>query len=148
MKILIVDDVNLMHLHFKNILVDTIGVNDHDIFVAKSVTQALDIMHSVDLDIIFLDIMLPDMDGIDAIKLFKRIQPEARIIMQTAKSDKETIVRAIQKGAESYIKKPLSLESIIKVLGFEKEEGESVEDIIVEAESIIVETENIMATAV
>lgn len=63
-------------------------------------------------DIIFLDIQMPDKDGITILKEIKKADPEVKIIMITGKDDKDLQIKAKKYGALDYITKPLDLSEL------------------------------------
>ena len=62
-------------------------------------------------DIILMDIMMPDMDGIDALKIIKAEMPDIKVIMLTTSDDHEDIFEAIKLGASGYLVKTLTVKS-------------------------------------
>lgn len=75
-------------------------------------------------DFVFLDIMMPDMNGIEAIALIKKRHPNASIIMVSSKNDSDTIFKALQAGAIGYLdKQSLDSVSILKLLEVVKSGG-------------------------
>ena len=72
-------------------------------------------------DIIFLDITMPEMDGITAVKEIKKIDPNAKIIMCSAMGQQAMVIEAIQCGARDFIVKPFQpdrvLEAVSKAVG-------------------------------
>jgi DNA-binding NtrC family response regulator len=76
-------------------------------------------------DIIFMDIKMPLMNGVETYKRIKKIRPDAIVIMMTAYSVDELIQEAIKEGAYGVLYKPLDLEKVIKLINetLEKKEG-------------------------
>lgn len=64
-------------------------------------------------DIVLMDIEMPNVDGIDGVKMIKSSFPHIKIIMQTVYDDTENIFKALQHGAEGYILKKASINNII-----------------------------------
>lgn len=84
--------------------------------VAASVSGAREFARDrrdVDVDVILLDFRLPDGTGVDAIRAMKDRWPAARIVMLTAVADDETILEAIQAGADGYLTKDRALDEIV-----------------------------------
>jgi DNA-binding NarL/FixJ family response regulator len=79
-----------------------------------SVEEALDNQPSV--DVILLDVNLPELSGIEAIPLFKEKWPEQKIIMLTIQDDEESILTAIKSGADGYILKKTSPHKILEAI--------------------------------
>lgn len=105
-KILVVDDekdiVTLVKHHLKK--------EGFAVIQAFSGGEALDIVHTEDVSLIILDIMLPGLDGIEICRQVKKSEKTANIpvILLTAKSSEPDIVSGFQAGADDYITKPFS----------------------------------------
>lgn len=67
-------------------------------------------------DIVTLDITMPKMDGIEALKLIMHENPEAKVVMITAAGQKNKMLEAIKIGASEFLPKPFSAEQIALVL--------------------------------
>jgi PAS domain S-box-containing protein len=111
--VLIVEDEDLNYLFLKNLLNPT-KIN---IFRAKTGLEAIELSKKqAEIDIILMDIKLPEMDGIEATKEIRKVLPEIPIIAQTAfamKGDEEKFLNA---GCNDYISKPLKAEKLINKL--------------------------------
>lgn len=115
-KILIVDDsktaLKVMERRLKNLgfsQVQTIG----------SPKKALTMMKENDYDIVFLDWIMPEMEGIELFKLMKaapEISETVKVIMLTAENVKDKVISAIQLGVNGYILKPPTNEKIMNQL--------------------------------
>ncbi len=79
-----------------------------------SVKEALDNQDPV--DVILLDINLPDISGIEALPLFRKKNPEQKIVMLTIQDDEESILNAIKAGADGYILKKTSPQKILEAI--------------------------------
>ncbi|WP_457552658.1 response regulator [Desulfobacula sp.] len=111
-KILIVDDDCEYRENLKEIL-DTAGYSNDMAVSAKDAMEKLQAQH---FDVILLDFMMPDVDGINALGEFKRISPNSKIIMITAFASIENAVTAIKKGASEYISKPFKIQALILMI--------------------------------
>ena len=67
-------------------------------------------------DIVTLDITMPVMDGIDCLKLIKRNNPNAKVVMITAAGQKEKMMEAVKLGAAEFVSKPFVEETVIEAL--------------------------------
>ena len=117
-KILIVDDAAFMRMMLKDILTK----NGFEICgEAPNGIKAVEIYKSEKPDIVTMDITMPEMDGIQAVKEIKRIDPNAKIIMCSAMGQQAMVMEAIKSGARDFIVKPFQpdrvIESIKKALG-------------------------------
>lgn len=112
-KLLVVDDSLFMRQMLKNIL-----PRDKFQVVGEASTgkEAIDKFIELKPDLITMDITMPDMDGITAVKEIKKIVPDAKIIMCSAMGQKPMIREALEAGAIDFIIKPFDKEKAIKVL--------------------------------
>ena len=67
-------------------------------------------------DLVTLDITMPKMDGLEALRLIKKFDEEAKAIMITAAGQKEKMLLAIKSGAQDFIAKPYEASDVIKVI--------------------------------
>ena len=67
-------------------------------------------------DVVTLDITMPKMDGLEALRLIKKFDPEATAIMITAAGQKEKMVEALKRGAEEFITKPFDETEVLNTL--------------------------------
>ncbi len=106
-KILIVDDNKEFVSEFKEFL------EGYDVVEALSANEALErIKKPNDISLIFLDMRLPDMDGIELLKKVKKIQPNVKVIIITGYGSKEIVLEALHHKADDYVEKPLELANI------------------------------------
>ena len=117
-KVLIVDDAAFMRMMIKDIL----EKNDFEIVgEANNGVVAVDMYKKEKPDVVTMDITMPDMDGIEAVKQIKGFDPNAKIIMCSAMGPQSMVMDAIRAGAKDFIVKPFQaervLEAIKKVLG-------------------------------
>ena len=109
-RILIVDDEAGIRLSLKGILEEDEG---HIVLESETAEDALELIAKELPDLIFLDIWLPGMDGMDAMVRIKESYPALPVIMISGHGNIETAVSAIRAGAHDFIEKPLSLEKIV-----------------------------------
>lgn len=117
-NILIVDDAAFMRMMIKDIL----SKNGYNVAgEAENGKIAVDKYNEVKPDLVLMDITMPEMDGIQALKAIKGNDPNAQVIMCSAMGQQAMVIEAIQSGAKDFIVKPFQadrvLESIRKVLG-------------------------------
>lgn len=117
MKILIVDDAMFMRITLKNLLTK----EGYECFEAGSGIEAVARYMEVKPDLTTMDITMPDMDGIAAVKEIKKLNPAAKVIMCSAMGQEAMVVDAIQAGACDFIVKPFKpervLEAVVKACG-------------------------------
>jgi two-component system response regulator AtoC len=110
MKMLIVDD----EIEICNIFYDFFTPKGHEVIKATSGEGALEKVKTEKPDLVFLDIRMPKMDGIEALKQIKTIDKSMTVIMVTVLTDEETAKKAIKLGAYDYVTKPLSFDYLEK----------------------------------
>ncbi len=103
-KVLIVDDSTMMRGTIKS-YIDT---SKYDILEAADGEQAVAKVKSEEPAIVLLDIKMPNLDGIGALKKIKEIKPKTIVIMETSVYEEETKKQCIDLGAADYLKKPIS----------------------------------------
>ncbi len=122
--ILIVDDDEVMC----HTLSDVLKKMSYDVTSVQSGEDALYSLREGTFDLILLDIVLPDMSGMDVLKKIREIDSDAFVIMMTAYADVQTAVMAMKAGAYDYINKPFEIEelrlSIKKALETKELKGE------------------------
>lgn len=117
-KILIVDDAAFMRMMIKNILVkegyEVVGE-------AENGAQAVEKYKELNPDLVTMDITMPEMDGITAVKEIMKLNAAAKVVMCSAMGQQAMVIDAIQAGAKDFIVKPFQadrvIEAISKVLG-------------------------------
>jgi DNA-binding NtrC family response regulator len=84
----------------------------HEVRVASSAEQGLELVDAYAPDLLVLDVRLPGMDGLSAMKLFRQRLANAPIVIMTAFGDLTTAVTAVEQGAFEYVLKPFDLQEI------------------------------------
>lgn len=108
-KILVIDDERSI----RNTLKDILEFEKHQISLAENGKQALDMLQSHTFDLIFSDIKMPEMDGIELLGHFMEREIEAPIVMISGHGNIETAVECIKKGAFDFITKPIDLNRLL-----------------------------------
>ena len=112
-RILIVDDSPMIH----NLLRKTLERNDYEVCGdAANGREGVDLYEKSNPDLVFMDITMPVMDGIEAAKVIKGKNPAAKIIMLTAMGDDEIIEQANNIGVDVFLKKPFDDYKIISAI--------------------------------
>lgn len=111
-KILIVDDEYLIRYALSTVLHDS---STEVISVADGKT-ALETIKNQHVDLCFLDIHLPDMNGLDIMNTFREISPWTRIIIMTGSVITGTMMSSIREKAHCLVSKPFDLEEVISVV--------------------------------
>jgi two-component system NtrC family response regulator len=103
-SILIIDDDPLI----RDLLIKYLAHTDHRVMVAETLANGLDILSLGPFDLVFLDVNLPDGNGLEAISSIKRIDSEPEVIIITGQGNTQGAKMAIEYGAWDYILKPFS----------------------------------------
>ena len=115
-RILVVDDDDMNLTRTRIIL-----KNDYDVILVNSGMKALDTLKREKVDLVLLDIEMPNMDGLEALKTIKGKHADANIVMCSAMGQEAMVIEAIKSGAKDFIVKPFQpdrvLEAVKKVIG-------------------------------
>ncbi|MFH1891560.1 MAG: response regulator [Candidatus Zixiibacteriota bacterium] len=110
--VLVVDD--------EQIVLDSIQKHlrkeDYNLHCALSPEKGLQIMKSEDIDVVLTDLMMPEIDGLEFMKIVKNYRPNVPVIMITGYATINTALQATQLGAFDYIAKPFSRKELISVV--------------------------------
>ena len=109
--ILVIDDEHGVRESFKMVLKD-----EYNVLLAEDGEKAIDMFTNSSVDLVLMDILLPDINGIDLLKKVKGIDPSPEIIMVTAVREIETAVQAIKLGAYDYVVKPFVVAEIVNLI--------------------------------
>jgi DNA-binding NtrC family response regulator len=116
-KILIIDDERSIRRALREIL----EFEEYDVFEAENGREGLDLLKANQYDLVFCDIKMPILDGMEVLEAFKKTENETPFIMISGHGTIETAVEAIRKGAFDFIEKPLDLNRILVTLRNAKE---------------------------
>ncbi|WP_427338656.1 response regulator [Caloranaerobacter sp. DY30410] len=116
--ILIVDDAAFMRMMIKDIL----NKNGYEVIgEADNGAKAIEKYKELKPDLVIMDITMPEVDGIQAVKEIKKFDENAKIIMCSAMGQQAMVIESIQAGARDFIVKPFQadrvIEAVKKVLG-------------------------------
>lgn len=106
---LVVDDAAFIRLRTRKLLEE----NGYEVEEAKDGEEAIQKYKEVSPDVVLLDITMPVMDGITALKGIKSIDPQAKVVMCTAVGQQSLVLEAIKAGANDYLLKPLDPEKVL-----------------------------------
>jgi two-component system, chemotaxis family, chemotaxis protein CheY len=117
-RVLICDDAIFMRTMIGDILTQA---GFEVVGEAETGLQAIDRYRELQPDLVTMDIVMPDMGGIDAVREIVKESPEARILMCSAMGQQALVIEAIQAGARDFVVKPFQpsrvLEAVQRVLG-------------------------------
>ena len=118
-RVLVVDDEPSV----RQMLADFLEMNDIDCDQAENGESALFVTEQQRFDLIIMDVRMPGVDGIEALRRIKRLRPSQQVLMVSAVSDMETAVEAMRLGAHDYVMKPFVLQDMLKTIGKAIEDG-------------------------
>jgi len=112
-RIMVVDDAAFMRMMLKDILskggYEVVGE-------AENGLKAVEKYKELSPDLVLMDITMPELDGIGAVKQIKSIDPSAKIIMCSAMGQQAMVLESIQAGAKDFIVKPFQADRIIEAV--------------------------------
>jgi len=109
MRVLIVDDEPVL----QDVLSTLLRREGFDVAQAQTAAEALRLADEVEVDLVLLDLMLPDRPGMEILRELKTRDPEVVVIVITAYSSVETAITAMRDGAFHYIPKPFKNQEVI-----------------------------------
>ncbi|MCM2277050.1 MAG: sigma-54 dependent transcriptional regulator [Oligoflexia bacterium] len=110
--VLVIDD----EASIRQSLTGALGDEGYRVNVAASGKEGLDAIRAERPDVVLLDIWMPEMDGLETLRLIKAEWPDLLVVMMSGHGNIETAVRATKLGAFDFVEKPLSLERILVLL--------------------------------
>lgn len=113
-RILVADDQPLMRDGLKTVL--DLQKDFHVIGTARNGSEAARLADALQPDILLMDIRMPEMDGVEGLKLIRRKHPELKVIMLTTFNDDEYIIQALAAGANGYLLKDLEMEKLSEAI--------------------------------
>ena len=111
-KVMVVDDAAFMRLRDSKVLED----NGHEVLQAENGAEAVRQYAEHWPDAVLLDITMPEMDGLQALKEIRKIDPLARVAMVTAMGQQAIVMEALRAGAKDFILKPFKPDRVLGAL--------------------------------
>jgi two-component system response regulator HydG len=111
-NILVVDDLKSSRLTLGGILED----EGHNVVLAENGYQAIEAAKQVSFGLIFMDIKMPGINGVQTFREVKKINPQAAVIMMTAYSVETLVREALEEGAYAVVYKPFDIENIVSII--------------------------------
>ena len=108
-RVLLVDDEE----GFVDVLANRLAWRKLDVTKAYSGSQAIQILRREDFDVAVLDVKMEDMDGIEVLRIFRRMVPEMAVIMLTGHGSETAAKEGIEYGAFDYLMKPCELDELM-----------------------------------
>ena len=109
-KLLLVDDEEA----YVNVLANRMAKRDIEVTKALSGTEGIQALRKEDFDVAVLDLKMEDMDGIEVLKVFKKMVPAMPVIMLTGHGSEQAAREGIALGASDYLTKPCDLEELME----------------------------------
>lgn len=109
-KLLLVDD----EIGFVEVLGKRLSKRNMDVTAVSSGTRAIQSLRKQDFDVAVLDLKLEDMDGIEILRIFKKLVPDMPVIMLTGHGSEEAAREGMACGAFDYLTKPSDLDDLVQ----------------------------------
>lgn len=111
-KILVVDDAEFLRVRISKMLVG----DGYEVIEAENGLLALNAYKAQKPDVVLMDITMPEMDGLTALREILSADPNAKVIMLTALGQESVVLEAIKSGAKDFIVKPFERDRVIGAL--------------------------------
>ncbi|MBN2555097.1 MAG: response regulator [Anaerolineales bacterium] len=111
-KILIVDDAEFLRVRITKLLKG----DGHEVIEASNGLIAIDVYSAEKPDAVLMDITMPEMDGLAALKEIRALDSEARIVMLTALGQESVVLDAIKAGAKDFVVKPFEPDRVLAAI--------------------------------
>ena len=113
-RVMVVDDHPIMRDGLRDVLeasgrFEVVGQ-------AKDGEEALSTVEGIEPDVIVMDVIMPNMDGIDACREIMELLPETRVLMLTASTEEDAVIEAVAAGATGYLQKYSRPEELVEAL--------------------------------
>jgi two-component system chemotaxis response regulator CheY len=111
-RILIVDDAEFLRVRISRMLTG----NGYEVIEADNGANAVIKYKEVKPDAVLMDITMPEMDGLAALKAIRAVDPSARVVMLTALGQESVVLEAIKSGARDFVVKPFEPDRVLAAL--------------------------------
>lgn len=111
-RILIVDDAEFLRMRISKMLTS----DGHEVLEAENGLEAVEVYKKEKPDVVLMDVTMPEMDGLTALKEIKTFDPQAKVIMLTALGQESVVLEAIKTGAKDFVVKPFERERVINAI--------------------------------
>jgi DNA-binding NtrC family response regulator len=108
-RLLLIDD----EVGYINVLSNRLSKRNFQVGKATSGAEAFQILRQNDFDVAVLDLKMEDMDGLEVLKILKKMAPELAVIMLTGHGSAEAAHEGLKHGAYDYLTKPCELDELI-----------------------------------
>ena len=107
-KLMVVDDSNLIRLRITRVLMDSRDSSWNIVGLAPNGVEAVKLCKNLNPTVVTLDITMPEMDGVTCVTELLKVDPNLRILIVSALSDKATALQALKRGAHGFLYKPFT----------------------------------------
>ncbi len=111
-KILVVDDAEFMRMRYRKLLAG----EGYEVIEAADGREAISVYERENPDLVLMDITMPVMDGLEALKELKALDSDALIVMSSALGQERVVLSAIKDGAKDFLVKPFKPENVLDTL--------------------------------
>ena len=108
-KVLVVDDAAFMRMRCSRLLIE----QGHVVVEAANGREAVDVYQLEQPDLVLMDITMPEMDGLEALRAIRQVDPAAKVAMLTAMGQQQIVIEAIKSGAKDFLVKPFDRERVL-----------------------------------
>jgi two-component system, chemotaxis family, chemotaxis protein CheY len=112
-KIMVVDDAEFLRVRISKMLIG----DGHEIIEAENGARAVSLYKANKPDLVLMDITMPEMDGLAALKEIKAFDAKAKVIMLTALGQESVVLEAIKSGARDFVVKPFERDRVLGAIG-------------------------------
>ena len=109
MKVLVVED----EVKVSNFIMRGLEEEGYTVEAVEDGKRGLDLIRSKAYDIVLLDLMIPELDGLEVLKEMRRDEIETPVLIITAKSTKEDVIKGLDTGSDDYLTKPFSFDELL-----------------------------------
>jgi two-component system chemotaxis response regulator CheY len=110
--VLVVDDAEFLRVRISKMLI----AEGYQVIEAENGVVAVEKYKAERPDVVLMDITMPEMDGLTALKNIKAIDPQARVVMLTALGQESVVLEAVKSGARDFVVKPFNQERVLSAL--------------------------------
>ena len=111
-KILVVDDAEFLRVRLTKMLVS----DGYEVLQAENGIVAVNTYKETRPDVVLMDVTMPEMDGLTALKEIVGFDPKARVIMLTALGQESVVLEAVKSGARDFVVKPFEQDRVMKAI--------------------------------
>jgi two-component system chemotaxis response regulator CheY len=111
-KILIVDDAEFLRVRISKML----SGDGFEVAEAENGARAVEMYKGTQPDVVLMDVTMPEMDGLTALKEIRGYDPKARVVMLTALGQESVVLEAIKSGARDFIVKPFERDRVMNAI--------------------------------